>query len=278
MNNAAKRYLALNCALHGNSLFSAHTAEELSPAFGCSADALRRIDNKLESLGEAKFESDFDPISRVFLNYLRNVGNSFFFVNGAMIRAYELAVSDRNGDVSNEMREFVVDQFVKDVTLIDDPLLTCITDGVLYTPESDENVIHRSLLTAYLYFVFGPPNSSIRLRNAEAKLLLDSYSAISGQGTLNLLKDIVKCGIPAGLYTKTFLRLPCYLETFKRTGCILDFSMSTVGSINILLDVIDSDEDVRCVQIPISDLGQFIHASWDDLSKLKCTSKGKIVV
>ena len=278
MNNAAKRYLSLNCVLHGKSLFSAHTAEELSPAFGCSADALRRIENKLEALGDASFVPDFNPISRVFLNYLRDTSNSFFFVNGNMFRAQDLAISDRRGEVGDEVRDFAVDQFIKDVSLIDDPLLTCITDGVLYTVESNEDVIHCSLLTAYLYFVFGPPNGSVRLRNAESKLRLDSYATLSGPGTLNILKDIVKCGVPAGLYTKTFMRIPCYLETFKRTGCVVDFSMDFPGSINILLDVINSDEDVCSVQVSVADLGQFIHTSWDDLSKLKCSPQGKIVV
>lgn len=256
MNNAARRFLALNCVLQGHSILDAFDGqvELLQNAFNFNKlDKAQAFVDEVDSLKDKpSYLSNLSPLILPLVNFFRSQDYAFVFFPGMQpIFLNTFAISDRNGEVDAQVRNVVLQSLIRDIAYVPADKDIAIVDGKFLIPRAREGELQQAIQEAYVLYCLGPcvKNAALdSLHKVRDRLTLEDYRPIPVATMLNLFKDMVAFGFSGTDYTRTTLVIPDYLPVYQKTGTVMELNHSDEG-ILWLLDV--SGED-KCKSFPVS--------------------------
>lgn len=274
MNSCTRRFLALNCVLHGHSILDAYDGNLSAAADGFVKGDLLKMQKLVEQLDalqkEQSYFADKSPLVLPFINFLRSQDYAFVFVPGAgPVYLHALAVSDRAGDVAPSVISAVMSSMIKDIDYVDTDKEISIVDGKLFLPRYREQEMRPALMEAYRCYCRGPFTNgdySNALLSHRDKLTLEGYRDIPASVGLSILQDLLDHGVPPTDYTLSTLTIPDYFQVYQKTGTILGDSPDGDGLL-WLLDVMDSPKG-KVITVSKTVIRELIVTGLTDLSNI----------
>lgn len=274
MNNCTRRFLALNCILHGHSMLEAYDNDfdkAAAQLTGGNGDVLKTLLTRLEGLQNSKsYFEDKNPLLLPIVNYLRSNDYAFVFVPGTgPIFISMLAASDRKGEVSTAVRDAVLSSLIKDVVNVELDKDIAIKDGTLYLPQARMKELKQTIGEAYTCYCKGPFGQGgycDRLLAQRMALCLSGYKNLSVNVFLTCVKEMIKRGLPPTDYAKSTLCIPDYLVVYKETGTIM--SKSPTGEELLWLLDIEGLDKGKVVTVDRAMVRGLLVSSMRDLSNI----------
>ena len=276
MNKNCKRFLALNCVLHGmdlNNVFESVSdfADCLEIEENDAETLMTGLSNLLKVPDISKTEH---PAVMSLLNFMRCEEYAFIAIpDNGVFTLFDVVVSDRKGEIDQDIVEAVLRQLIRDVSFVSNPKDVKVADGVLQILEEDKDRIAEFLLEAYRLYKEGPVVAGSKeypnyLMSHRGLVSVIDYKGVAGSRLITVFKELIACGRNPSDFTRTTFSIPNYVEVFKATGCIFERNAVNRNTINWLLDVVDSDK-CKVMIVDIEILRKLLVTSLHDLSTVK---------
>ena len=274
MNTTIKRFLALNCILHGHSLLDAFDGNREQAAASITDGNEKLLQYYLDQLAFLQSSpsalNSEDPVALAFVNFFRSSEYASVCLGGLQpISISMFAVSDRRGEVDDQVRNAVVLNALKDVTFTEKPKRTSITDGLLYTTVDKKDRIRKLMLRGYALYSAGPFNNGMPCEAMIAsvnKFTLEGYTNISAKGVEDILKALIDFGVPPTDFTRTLLNIPDLLPVYQKTGAVMELLPDGTG-VQWLMDLKGTAKG-KVVTVGRSNVRSLLISSLSDLANI----------
>lgn len=256
MNNSARRFLALNCVLHGHDVLDAFDGDIslFQAAFSFKAEGkARELVDSLNAMQQSTSSlSVLSPLVMPLVSFFRSADYAFVVFPGmAPIYLSTFAVSDRNGEVEPAVRDVVLRAIIRDISYVNTNKDIAIVDGKLLLPKPLEGQIPQAVLDAYTLYTLGPVVKGTFAKPLHAvrdRLTLEGYRPIPVATMINLFKSLVEMGVPGPDYARTTLMIPDYLPVYQKTGTIMELRTGEEG----ILWMLDVAREDKCKVLPVN--------------------------
>lgn len=278
MNNAVRRFLAVNCILNGHSLISAfdNNAALAAEALGSVPEAqVWKWDRDLRNLEKTGLGMEsFSPVTRVVLKYFRMKEYAFITIPGSGPIYFDSVVeSDKNGELEPDVLSGVLSLVVRDIAYVKSASDVRFADGVLYIPTGMEAQVRNDIVNAYRLYAYGPNDTSRLVDILRGHSSLTQYSAVSVRTFREIIDALLSYKVKPSVYGKTSLLIEDLLSVYQTTGCVFTQAVGDSENVLWLLDNI-AQSTAKLVTVPIELMRTLIIESISDLAAVSYRAGG----
>lgn len=276
MNSTSRRFLALNCALNGHNFLEAfdNNVELAAKCLGTTKENITSLEKKYaEQLGKPSSKQLFNPGVLSLLNFFRCSEYAFVSFPGAPpISVREFVESDRQGEVSKEVRNALLTNIVRDIAFVPSMEDSRISDGIFYVKGCSDTDLFGMISGAYMTYCFGPRTKqgyNTAVLDARNRVNLAYFRGLPASTCLGLLNDCLSQNLNPTIYRDTCLLIPDLLPVYRQTGAILAMPIDEADreGIRWLMDI-KGTENAKAVKVPSSMVRSFINDSPRDLANI----------
>lgn len=275
MNLSCRRFLALNCVLHGHALTDAFDGD-----ISLCAKAFDRSVSDMQDLQKALIEleqkpsllKDESPSVLSILNFFRCNEYAFLYIPGAgrMILQY-IKDSDISGELSDDVRRGVLRMILNDVTFVESTKEINVTDGVVSYVAGTSATLGEDVEAAYRLYRDGPVlrgGKRLEIVANGAYLQLATYKSLTARTHVSMLKELVSAGIRPTDLSKTALVLPDLFTVYKSTSTIMCRDDVDSEYVYWMLDQ-KGKQTAKVVHLAVQAIKPLLISSLNDLSNIE---------
>lgn len=279
-----RRVYALNCVLNGHSLLCAygHDTQKAAEGMELTPEEVVGLDVSLR-----KLEKDYadqwctSKVTRTILNLFRTREYAFIQTPNGPIYLQELAESDRQGQIREDVREAVLASLVHDIQYVKAEKETRYFDGLLMIPHGITNSeLKRCILDAYKLYRDGPGTGKEPVLKWRYQMNIASSPTLNAGSLVGILRRMLKDGYAPTSYTRSTIMIADWSVVYESTGCLCEQSASQPGYVNISAADPDTPTKTVCISLPAESLATVVRGGLRKMSSMTCekTIKGKQTV
>ncbi len=265
MTTDVKMFLALNALVNGYGMEYSFQGD-IGGILGIEDQELvQKLCESIDDLPEPILSRD--PMVLVLLNFYRNSDYTTLAAGpGYLIPLEQFAESEISGKGDPATSRAFRKRLLMDCVLTNEAGNPHIIDGVLYCTREEWENVQEASDAAYKLYTVGPDGLTKKLNRLLRKYTsLDAYAPMNPMIMLELLEQIIRCGIKPHTFLRTFLKVPNLLPVYEKTGCVMAFSDTTRTEVNWIMELEGANNVSVSVSVPVDSLRTHVLNSVRDL-------------